>query len=172
MPMPPVARKPAARKPIAVADPDPELRLSVQFASAADELPTRAQVRRWVRAGLEQPAEITVRFVDAEEAQALNTDYRQKDYVPNVLTFEYGEIGQDDSGQPVLGGDVVICAPVVEREAREQHKPLLHHYAHLTLHGVLHLQGYDHIEPAAAHAMESRETAILKRFRIPNPYLS
>ena len=155
-----------------MADPDPELRLSVQFASAAGDLPTRAQVRRWVWAALEHSAEITVRVVDAEEAQTLNTDYRQKDYVPNVLTFEYGEIRPDSSGQPMLGGDVVICAPVVEREAREQNKPLLHHYAHLTLHGVLHLQGYDHIEPNDAAAMESRETAILKRFRIPNPYTS
>jgi probable rRNA maturation factor len=139
----------------------------VQFASEADELPARAQIRRWVAAALEHPAEITVRIVDAEEAQALNHDYRDKAYVPNVLTFEYGEVMPG-----VLGGDVVICAPVVEREAREQGKPLQHHYAHLTVHGVLHLQGYDHIEPADADIMESRETAILERFRIPNPYTS
>ena len=145
----------------------PELSLSVQFASEADALPTRAQVRRWVEAALEHSAEITVRIVDAEEAQALNTDYRNKDYVPNVLTFEYGEISPG-----TLGGDVVICAPVVEREAREQGKPLKDHYAHMTIHGVLHLQGYDHIEPADADIMESHEAAILKRFRIPNPYFS
>jgi probable rRNA maturation factor len=143
------------------------LRLAVQFASAAADLPSRAQIRRWVAAALEQPAEITVRIVDAEEAQALNHDYRDKDYVPNVLTFEYGEITPG-----VLGGDVVICAPVVEREAREQGKPLKHHYAHMTIHGVLHLQGYDHIEPADADVMESREAVILKPFRIPNPYIS
>jgi len=145
----------------------PEFSLSVQFASAADELPSRAQIRRWVTAALEHPAEITVRIVDAEEAQALNNDYRRKDYVPNVLTFEYGEISPG-----VLGGDVVICAPVVEREAREQGKPLKDHYAHMTVHGVLHLQGYDHIEPAEADIMELREIAILKRFHIPNPYTS
>lgn len=150
-----------------MADPDPELRLAVQFASAADELPARAQIRRWVAAALEQAAEITVRVVDAEEAQSLNRGYRRKDYVPNVLTFEYGEISPG-----VLGGDVVICAPVVEREAREQGKPLQHHYAHMTVHGVLHLQGYDHIDPADADIMESREAAILKRFRIPSPYSS
>jgi len=150
-----------------MADPDPELRLAVQFASAADELPARAQIRRWVAAALEQAAEITVRIVDAEEAQSLNRDYRDKDYVPNVLTFEYGEISPG-----VLGGDVVICAPVVEREAREQGKPLQHHYAHMTVHGVLHLQGYDHIDPHDADIMESHEVAILKRFRIPNPYSS
>jgi probable rRNA maturation factor len=154
----------AVRKPMP--DPEPELRLAVQFASEADDLPTRAQVRRWVTAALEHSAEITVRIVDAEEAQALNQDYRQKGYVPNVLTFEYGEISPG-----VLGGDVVICAPVVEREAREQGKPLKDHYAHMTVHGVLHLQGYDHLDPAEAEAMESREAAILKQFRIPNPYL-
>jgi probable rRNA maturation factor len=145
----------------------PEFSLSVQFASEADELPTRAQIRRWVAAALEHAAEITVRIVDADEAQALNQDYRAKGYVPNVLTFEYGEISPG-----VLGGDVVICAPVVEREAREQGKPLLRHYAHMTIHGVLHLQGYDHLEPAEADLMESREAAILKRFHIPNPYLT
>ena len=148
----------------------PEFSLSVQFASAADELPSRAQVRRWVAAALAQPAEITVRIVDADEAQALNQDYRHKGYVPNVLTFEYGEIGRDDAGRGVLGGDVVICAPVVEREAREQGKSLQHHYAHMTIHGVLHLQGHDHLDPTEANIMESREIAILKRFHIPNPY--
>jgi len=150
----------------------PDFSLSVQFASEADELPARAQIRRWVAAALEHPAEITVRIVDAEEAQALNHDYRDKDYVPNVLTFEYGEIGRDESGRGVLGGDVVICAPVVEREAREQGKPLQDHYAHMTVHGVLHLQGYDHIEPHDADIMESREAAILRQFHIPNPYTS
>ena len=145
----------------------PEFSLSVQFASDADNLPSRAQVRRWVAAALDHPAEITVRIVDAEEAQALNQDYRDKAYVPNVLTFEYGEISPG-----ILGGDVVICAPVVEREAREQGKPAKHHYAHMTIHGVLHLQGYDHIDPAEAEIMESREIAILKQFHIPNPYSS
>jgi len=149
-----------------------EFSLSVQLASDADNLPSRAQIRRWVAAALEHAAEITVRIVDAEEAQVLNQGYRDKDYVPNVLTFEYGELPLNKSGARVLGGDVVICAPVVEREAREQGKPLKDHYAHMTVHGVLHLQGYDHIEPADADIMESREAVILKRFRIPNPYLS
>jgi probable rRNA maturation factor len=130
-------------------------------------LPSRAQIRRWVAAALEHPAEITVRIVDADEAQALNQDYRHKGYVPNVLTFEYGEVSPG-----VLGGDVVICAPVVAREAREQDKPLPHHYAHMTVHGVLHLQGYDHLDPREADIMESREAVILKRFHIPDPYTS
>lgn len=147
-----------------------EFSLSVQYASEANDLPTRAQVRRWVAAALAHPAEITVRIVDADEARALNQDFRSKAYVPNVLTFEYGEIGHDESGRGILGGDVVICAPVVEREAREQGKPLQDHYAHMTIHGVLHLQGYDHLDPAEADIMETREAGILKRFRIPNPY--
>jgi probable rRNA maturation factor len=145
----------------------PAFSLAVQFASEADALPTRAQIRRWVAAALEHPAEITVRIVDADEAQALNQDYRHKGYVPNVLTFEYGEIAPG-----VLGGDVVICAPVVEREAREQGKPLKDHFAHMTVHGVLHLQGYDHLDAAEADIMEAREAAILRRFRISNPYTS
>ncbi len=144
-----------------------EFSLSVQLASTADDLPGRAQVRRWVAAALERDAEITVRIVDADEARALNHDFRRKDYAPNVLTFEYGELSPG-----VLGGDVVICAPVVEHEAHEQGKPLQHHYAHMTIHGVLHLQGYDHLDPADAAIMEAREIAILKRFRIPNPYSS
>ena len=164
MPTPPGVRKQKSVR--------PEFSLSVQFASEADGLPSRAQIRRWVAAALEHPAEITVRIVDADEAQALNQDYRDKDYVPNVLTFEYGEIGHDESGRGVLGGDVVICAPVVAREAHEQGKPLKHHYAHMTIHGVLHLQGYDHLDPVEADIMESREAAILKQFRIPNPYTS
>jgi probable rRNA maturation factor len=158
-----------------MASPEPGqsgLHLSVQFASAADALPARAQIRRWVTAALEHAAEITVRIVDADEARALNHDYRDKDYVPNVLTFEYGEIGRDAAGHRILGGDVVVCADVVAREAGEQHKPLLHHYAHMIVHGVLHLQGYDHLDPAQADIMETREAVILKRFRIPNPYHS
>jgi probable rRNA maturation factor len=145
----------------------PKFSLSVQFASTEGGLPSRAQIRRWVAAALEHPAEITVRIVDADEAQALNQDYRHKGYVPNVLTFEYGEVSPG-----VLGGDVVICAPVVAREAREQDKPLPHHYAHMTVHGVLHLQGYDHLDPREADIMESREAVILKRFHIPDPYTS
>jgi probable rRNA maturation factor len=147
--------------------PMPDFSLSVQFASTETDLPSRAQIRRWVAAALEHPAEITVRIVDADEAQALNQDYRHKGYVPNVLTFEYGEVAPG-----MLGGDVVICASVVEREAREQGKPLQHHYAHMTVHGVLHLQGYDHLDPREADIMESREAVILKRLHIPDPYTS
>jgi probable rRNA maturation factor len=148
------------------------LSLSVQYASTAGNLPARAQIRRWVWAALEHSAEITLRIVDADEAQALNRDYRHRDYATNVLTFEYGEISRDDKGGGILGGDIVLCAPVVEKEAAEQGKKLADHYAHLTIHGTLHLQGYGHEAAADAVIMETREAVILKRFKILNPYLS
>ncbi len=145
----------------------PELHLAVQYASQETGLPTRAQIRRWILASLERPAEVTLRIVDADEARQLNQDFRHKDYVPNVLTFEYGEVAPG-----VLGGDIVLCAPVIAREALEQGKVPRDHYAHMTVHGALHLQGYDHLDAADAVIMESREAVILKRFRIPNPYFS
>ncbi len=145
----------------------PRLSLAVQYASDAKNLPTRAQIRRWIRAALIHPAEITVRVVDEAEARALNRDYRDKDYATNVLTFEYGETALD-----VLSGDIVICAAVVAREAAEQHKPPVDHYAHLIVHGALHLQGFGHEDAADADIMETHEAAILKRFGIANPYLS
>ena len=142
------------------------LSLSVQYASTAINLPTRAKIRRWLLAALEHDAEITVRIVDTEEAQALNRDYRQKDYPTNVLTFEY-----DEASPGVLSGDIVICAAVVAKEAAELGINLVDHYAHLAIHGALHLQAYDHEADADALIMEAREVAILKRFRIANPYL-
>ena len=145
----------------------PALSLAVQYVSTAQPLPTRVQIRRWILAALEHSADITVRIVDMEEAQVLNHDYRHKDYATNVLTFEYGE-----TAPGTRGGDIVICAPVVEKEAAEQRKNLIDHYAHLTIHGALHLQGLDHEIEVDAVIMEAREVAILKRFRIANPYLA
>src|SRR5512142_987532 len=113
-----------------------KLSLSVQYASNAKKLPTRQQFRRWVKAALEQDVQIALRIVDEIEGRALNQSYRGKDYATTVLTFVY-----DDTSP--LYGDVVICAPVVAREAKEQGKDLLAHYAHLTIHAALHLQGYD-----------------------------
>jgi len=139
----------------------------VQYASDAPDLPTRPQVRRWIRSALGHPAEITVRFVDEAEARTLNRDYRGKDYATNVLTFDYRDPA---SGNATVSGDIVVCAQVVAREAREQHKLVNDHYAHLLVHGALHLQGYDHEDPADADIMETREAAILKRFGIANPY--
>lgn len=141
----------------------PALSLSVQYASNAPELPTRAQVRRWAKAALLAPATVTVRFVDAIEGRALNAEYRGKDYATNVLTFVY------DGDEP-RAGDIVLCAPVVRKEADAQGKTLLAHYAHLVVHGMLHMQGFDHERPADAAVMEARETAILARLSLPDPY--
>ena len=146
-----------------------QLSLSLQFARFADAPTHRAalarhQVVRWIRHALERDAEITVRIVDTEEGQALNRDYRKKNYATNVLTFDYTQ-------EPVVTADLVLCAPVVAREAAEQGKPLQAHYAHLIVHGVLHAQGWDHeTSKADARAMEARETAILERLGFQNPY--
>ena len=140
----------------------PALCLSVQYASNARDLPTRAQVRRWVRAALDGDANVNVRFVEAIEGRALNAEYRGKDYATNVLTFVY------DDEQP-RAGDIVLCVPVVRREAQEQDKPLTAHFAHLVVHGTLHMQGYDHERATDAKAMERRETTILAGFGIAAP---
>src|SRR3954451_2104293 len=121
----------------------PALTLSGQYASHGKGLPTRPQVRRWVKAALLDDATVTVRFVDGIEGRALNAEFRGRDYPTNVLTFVY----DDDAPR---AGDVVLCAPVVRKEADEQVKTLAAHYAHLVVHGMLHLQGYDHERPADA----------------------
>ena len=142
----------------------PELTLSLQFADASHraQLP-RHKVARWIRAALAAPGEITVRIVGAEEGRSLNRDYRGRDYATNVLTFDY-------SHAPVVSADLILCAPVVEAEARAQKITLEAHYAHLLVHGTLHAQGYDHEEEADAHAMEAEETAILARLGVADPY--
>jgi probable rRNA maturation factor len=145
----------------------PKLALAVQYAVGAREgLPTRPQVRRWVQAALSQEtesaAEITVRFVAEEEGQALNRDYRGKDYATNVLSFVY-------ESEPV-SGDLVLCAPVVAREAQQQNKILEAHYAHLLVHGVLHLQGFDHESAKEARIMEAREREIVIQLGYTDPY--
>ncbi len=148
----------------------PKLKLTVQFPAAKAfpqhkaALP-RASVAAWVKAALFADAELTVRFVDAEEGRTLNRTYRGKDYSTNVLTFAYAE-SEDD---PVTG-DLILCCPVVEKEAAEQGKPLAAHYAHLLVHGALHAQGYDHEEEAEAEEMEGIETEILTALGFPDPY--
>lgn len=142
----------------------PELHLSLQFADATHrgELP-RHQVARWIRAALDLPGEITVRIVGAEEGQALNRAYRAKDYATNVLTFDYAR-------EPVVSADLVLCAPVVAREAAELGVALRAHYAHLLVHGTLHAQGFDHEDDADAREMEARETALLAALGFADPY--
>lgn len=142
----------------------PVLNLSLQFADASHraELP-RHKVLRWVRAALDVPAEITVRIVGADEGRTLNRDYRQKDYATNVLTFDY-------EAEPVVVADLILCAPVVEREARDEGRSLEAHYAHLLVHGTLHAQGHDHEIEAEAQAMEARETEVLRALGYADPY--
>jgi len=152
----------------------PELSLAVQYASAAQNLPTRTQLRRWVKAALRRDAAMTLRIVDEAEGRELNKKYRGKDYATNVLTFVYDDEqtppGLPLSGEEVLAGDVVICAPVVAREAREQGKELAEHYAHLAIHATLHLQGYDHENDADAAEMEALETGLMLKLHYPDPY--
>ncbi|MBI5627031.1 MAG: rRNA maturation RNase YbeY [Nitrosomonadales bacterium] len=140
-----------------------KLSLAVQYASDERHLPTRTQLRRWVRAALQRDASMTIRIVDEAEGLKLNKSYRGKSYATNVLTFVY-----DDAD--AVTGDVVICAPVVGKEAAGQHKDLLSHYAHLAIHATLHLQGYDHENEADAEEMETLETAIMLKLHQPDPY--
>ena len=146
-----------------------QLSLSLQFgrfdgAAAHRAVLARHKVTRWIRHALTTDAEVTVRIVGAEEGQQLNRDYRKKDYATNVLTFDYTQ-------EPVVTADLVLCAPVVEREAKEQNKSLQEHYAHLLVHGTLHAQGWDHETSAAdAEEMEAYETAILQELGFADPY--
>ena len=144
------------------------LNLSVQYACNDGEPPLRPRIRQWARAALDAGVatggQITIRFVDAEEGQLLNRDYRHKDAATNVLTFPY-------EAEPALCGDLVVCVPVVEREAREQVKTTDAHYAHLIVHGILHLRGYDHeTSEADAQRMETLERDILASLGHPDPY--
>ncbi len=142
----------------------PALQLSLQFADKSHraDLP-RHQVQRWMRAALAAPAEIAVRVVGEDEGRTLNRDWRGKDYATNVLTFDYQR-------EPLVMADLVLCAPVVEREARAEGKTLPAHYAHLLVHGVLHAQGWDHERAAEARRMEARESDILRALGFADPY--
>jgi probable rRNA maturation factor len=144
------------------------LSLTVQYACKAELVPNRAQFRRWTQAVLEGPATVTLRIVDKDEGQCLNRDFRGKDYATNVLTFAYGQDEFDP--EAAMSGDIILCAPVIEREAREQGKDLLAHYAHLSVHGMLHLQGYDHETDNEAVIMEAKEAGILAKLGFRDPY--
>lgn len=136
---------------------------TVQYAERHRKALPRHKVTRWIRHALQTDAEITVRIVDAEEGQALNRDFRKKDYATNVLTFDYTQ-------EPLVTADLVLCAPVVAKEAKEQGKTLQEHYAHLIVHGTLHAQGWDHELDEDAQVMELRETEIMARLGFKNPY--
>jgi probable rRNA maturation factor len=146
------------------------LTLSVQFGDAQHRvLLKRAVLKRWVSAALhgyssdQVDAEITLRFVSAQEGAELNHSFRRKNYATNVLTFDYAR-------EPVLMADIVLCSDVIEREAVEQSKPLIAHYAHMVMHGVLHARGYDHVRAKDAKVMEALEVQLLHDFGFSSPY--
>ena len=142
---------------------NPGLVMTVQYAIDARGLPSRARLRRWARAALERDARLTVRIVGAGEARALNRHFRGTDRPTNVLTFVLRK-------RPRLEGDIALCAPVIAREARARHRSAAAHYAHLLVHGVLHLQGYDHDTERQARLMERRESRVVARLGFPDPY--
>jgi probable rRNA maturation factor len=141
----------------------PKLALDVQYASTMQNLPEARLFRKWARAAIRIDTEIALRIVDEDEGRSLNLAYRHKDYATNVLTFTLAE-------EPHLMGDIVICAPVVAREAAQQGISAEAHFAHLTVHGVLHLHGYDHEVAAQAELMETIETAIVTKLGYADPY--
>ncbi|MER2551800.1 MAG: rRNA maturation RNase YbeY [Thauera sp.] len=153
----------------------PVLKLKVQKAVDGEDranAPKKNHIRRWAQAALREDAEVTVRLVGEAEGRALNRDYRAKDYATNVLTFAYAEgaelPAQAEDGP--LAGDLALCVPVVVREAAAQGKTLEAHFAHLVVHGMLHLQGYDHEQEGEATEMEALETAILRGLGYADPY--
>ena len=139
------------------------LALSIQGQGRFVGLPARSTLLRWIKAALERDAELTLRFVGAAEARRLNREFRGRDYATNVLTFDYRHA-------PVVVADIVLCVPVVRREAREQRKGFREHLAHLVVHGVLHAQGHEHDRARDAKRMEAREVRILARLEIDDPY--
>lgn len=148
-----------------------KLSLSVQYPDPRlQALLSRPLLRKTVQAALFFPAELTVRFVAAEEGRTLNRDYRGKDYATNVLTFAYSADSAEDSDAEVTQADIILCTDVLQTEAHEQNKTVLEHAQHLLVHGVLHAQGYDHETEEEAEEMESLEIEILAGLGLDNPY--
>lgn len=152
------------------------LYLDTQIATYFEPIPTKETLRRWIKIILnhlynqsEIAFEITIRFVDSEESQSLNFQYREKNKPTNVLSFPNPLLNPSDPHHYL--GDLVICLDIVKNESVEQHKTFYHHLTHMITHGILHLIGYDHIDDKEAEAMESLEIDILKNFNIKNPYL-
>ena len=140
-------------------------KIAVQNASTSRNVPAAARIRQWARAALGVDAQVTIRIVGQTEGRLLNRNYRRKDYATNVLTFVFRD-------HAPLEGDLALCAPVITREARAQRKTVAAHYAHMIVHGLLHLQGYDHENDEDAAVMEKRERALLAGFGYPDPYKS
>jgi len=146
------------------------LELDVQYPDTRLEAEiTPDLVERWVRVSLLGPAELAIRFVDAEEGQTLNREYRGKDYATNVLTFAYNEGAEIADDEPTQA-DIVLCTDVLQREAEEQKKTVEEHAAHLVVHGVLHAQGFDHETDEEAEEMEQLERDIMEVLGYPDPY--
>jgi probable rRNA maturation factor len=139
------------------------LALAVQYGIASDSLPPPRRLKAWAKAALLADARVTLRLVGGREGRKLNRDFRGKDYATNVLTFAYPE-------QEPLAGDIVLCAPVIAKEAHAQRKPVDAHYAHLVVHGMLHLQGYDHETNDDAEVMETLEAEIVMKLGYADPY--
>ena len=147
-----------------------KIKINIQRATKTTALPSSPHIRKWVKtalAGHVDHAELTIRMVGAKEATRLNWQWRRKKGPTNVLSFP--ATGMQNFA-PGLLGDIVLCAPVLRHEARAQQKPLSDHCAHLVVHGMLHLQGYEHDTVRAARTMEARETVILDRLSVPDPY--
>ena len=141
----------------------PVSRITVQCAVTARNVPAAARIRQWARAALATDARVTIRVVGQAEGRLLNRSYRSRDYATNVLTFVFRDTSP-------LEGDLALCAPVITREAHAQRKPVVAHYAHMVMHGLLHLQGFDHENARDAAIMERRERTLLARFGYPDPY--
>lgn len=141
----------------------PDVALAVQYGVSRRALPARSTLHRWARAAAERDVDVTLRFVGRREGRALNRAFRGRDYATNVLTFVY-------AGTTTLAGDIAVCAPVVAEEARARAIRRSDHLAHLVVHGMLHLQGYDHARRADARRMERRESTILTGLDLPDPW--
>lgn len=137
--------------------------VSIQYGVPRKGLPSATRFRQWAQATLRRRVTVTLRIVDEDEGRTLHRNYRNRDYPTNVLTFVYS------MGEP-LAGDIALCAPVIAREAQAQHIALAAHYAHLTVHGLLHLQGYDHMDDRGAADMEARESCIMQALGFADPY--
>ncbi|MHB8454264.1 MAG: rRNA maturation RNase YbeY [Acidiferrobacterales bacterium] len=151
-----------------------KLRISVQYAYAGVDVPEKTSIAKWARAALKghsiEQVELVVRIVDETESAALNHQYRQKTGPTNVLSFSYETPVSQEIADPVLLGDIVICGPVVVREARSQGKEVAAHWAHMVIHGIMHLRGYDHIHDTDAKIMEELESRVVRRLGFPDPY--
>ncbi len=150
------------------------LRVNVQYAHAGADVPSKASIAKWARAALKghasEEVELVVRIVDETEGAALNRRYRHKAGPTNVLSFSYESPVPQGTAEPALLGDIVICGPVVAREARSQGKDVAAHWAHMVVHGIMHLRGYDHIHDTDTKIMEEMETQVVRRLGFPDPY--